>query len=384
VLAFSLLLAACNNGSTGGKPSGNTPKTDTYKGVADGKLYTLKITQKEARFAVLEGDKYELKVESTTGTKTSAGTVGNVEGGVLTLKPSKEGAATFTVTVPTDGTTTITEMSGTITFTDTSTEDAPSTLTPIENGGIDGIEGDYTYATNAGGATVMVYHYSGSGGVITIPSTLGGKPVTILGDGLFYQNASITGVTIPNSVITIGYGTFAHCPNLTSVTIGNSVTSIGESAFAECAALTGITIPGSVTTIGDYAFTKNGLTGLTIPNSVTTIGKGAFDSNPLTSLTIGNSLTKLSEGIFANITSLTSVIIPSSVKSIEKGAFGNCTNLTSVKFEGTIPASDFSDDSWAAFEGDLRAKFYATNTTDGTPGTYTTTAPVSWSSVWTK
>jgi len=32
----------------------------------------------------------------------------------------------------------------------------------------------------------------------------------------------------------------------------------------------------------------------------------------------------------------------------------------------------------------LRAKFYASNTTNGTPGTYTTTAPVGISSVWAK
>jgi hypothetical protein len=32
----------------------------------------------------------------------------------------------------------------------------------------------------------------------------------------------------------------------------------------------------------------------------------------------------------------------------------------------------------------LRAKFYASNSTNGTPGIYTTTAPVSSSSVWTK
>jgi hypothetical protein len=32
----------------------------------------------------------------------------------------------------------------------------------------------------------------------------------------------------------------------------------------------------------------------------------------------------------------------------------------------------------------LRVKFYATNPANGTPGTYTTTAPVSNNSVWTK
>jgi len=34
--------------------------------------------------------------------------------------------------------------------------------------------------------------------------------------------------------------------------------------------------------------------------------------------------------------------------------------------------------------GDLRDKFYAANPANGTPGTYTTTAPVDDESVWTK
>jgi len=32
----------------------------------------------------------------------------------------------------------------------------------------------------------------------------------------------------------------------------------------------------------------------------------------------------------------------------------------------------------------LRDKFYATNATNGTAGTYTTTAPVNYDSKWTK
>jgi len=71
------------------------------------------------------------------------------------------------------------------------------------------------------------------------------------------------------------------------------------------------------------------------------------------------------------------------------GAFNNCTSLTSVTFTGTIAEVNFgSINSYgnlvSPFNGDLRAKFYATNASNGTPGTYTTTAPVGNSSVWTK
>jgi len=79
---------------------------------------------------------------------------------------------------------------------------------------------------------------------------------------------------------------------------------------------------------------------------------------------------------------LKTVSIPNSVTTIEQNAFIGCTSLASVTFEGTIPSSGFNASS--PFLGDLRVKFYAANPANGTPGTYTTTAPVSGNSVWTK
>jgi len=52
-----------------------------------------------------------------------------------------------------------------------------------------------------------------------------------------------------------------------------------------------------------------------------------------------------------------------------------CPSLTSVTFQGTISSSEFYDTS----VGDLREKYLA-----GGPGTYTTTAPVGYYSIWTK
>tara|TARA_R110000868_G_scaffold55422_5_gene172227 strand:- start:543 stop:1238 length:696 start_codon:yes stop_codon:yes gene_type:complete len=93
----------------------------------------------------------------------------------------------------------------------------------------------------------------------------------------------------------IGNNQFFNDPSLTGLYLGNSVTSIGSNAFDSSANLIGsLTIPNSVTSIGNYAFGYcAGFTGsLTIPNSVTSIGSGAFYYCGFTgSLTIGSGVT---------------------------------------------------------------------------------------------
>jgi len=148
---------------------------------------------------------------------------------------------------------------------------------------------------------------------------------------------------------------------------GSSFTGIPDWAFDEgissgflgCETLTGITLPANVKSIGESSFYNcRNLSNIIIPNTVASIGVCAF----------------------AGCISFTSVTIPNSVNNIGGGAFSNCTGLASVEFKGAIPKDDFAPQ---AFDGDLRTKFYATDPNNGTPGRYTTTAPVSYSSVWT-
>ena len=115
-------------------------------------------------------------------------------------------------------------------------------------------------------------------GNITIP-----EGVTEISMGAFW-GASLTNITIPNTVTTIRENAFTECSSLTSITLPDSVTSIGNSAFSNCTSLTSVIFGEnpSLTTIGDYAFRycgyKNNTYNLTldIPNSVTTIGENAF------------------------------------------------------------------------------------------------------------
>jgi hypothetical protein len=197
---------------------------------------------------------------------------------------------------------------------------------------------------------------------------------------------TLTGINLPNSVTSIEEGAFQSFQNLASVSIGNGVTSIGKNTFDSCNSLTSLTIGNNVTSIGDYAFYScSKLSNLTIPNSVTSIGDRAFYScSSITSLTLPNRVKNIEQYAFYWC-KITSITIPSSVTSIGAGAFWTFSSLifdddlTSVTFQGTIPSSGFGRTNLntgsytSPFYGDLHEKFYATDSNNGTPGTYTRT-----------
>ncbi|MDR1868523.1 MAG: leucine-rich repeat protein [Treponema sp.] len=139
-----------------------------------------------------------------------------------------------------------------------------------------GTYGDFEY--DYGATTIMIKRYTGSGGAVSIPSTIDGKPVVAILDEVFYDYYNNTD------------------KGLTSVTIPNSVTYIGREAFS-LNQLTSVVIPNSVTFIGREAFSLNQLTSVTIPDSVTYIGFAAFIGNQLTSVTIGANV------LFGNVSS---------------------------------------------------------------------------------
>ena len=198
-------------------------------------------------------------------------------------------------------------------------------------------ENGFEYAVNEDGESVTLTKYSGSDTEVIIPSELGGKPVTAIGEDAFFKNKTITGVKIPEGVTSIGNSAFSYCNSLTEVTIPKSVTSIGDNAFSGCDSLTKATIPEGVTSIGDYAFSGcSSLTEVTIPEGVTSIGSGAFQScDSLTKATIPEGVTSIRDSVFEGCSSLTEVTIPKSVTSIKYAAFYDCGALATVYYGGS-------------------------------------------------
>ena len=135
---------------------------------------------------------------------------------------------------------------------------------------------DFEYKLTGG--SILIRKYVGRDTEVSIPSTIEGKTVTIIGDYAFLRCSSLSEITIPVGVTSIYIGAFGGCSSLRKITIPTNVKFIGESAFSGCSSLTTITIPAGVASIEDYVFSWCGsLSEITIPTSVMSIGAHAFD-----------------------------------------------------------------------------------------------------------
>lgn len=145
----------------------------------------------------------------------------------------------------------------------------------------------------------VIYGHNNSGITsITIPSTLGGKPVTMIYDYSFRDFKNLKKVVMPNTVTDIGIAVFDDCSALESVTFSNTLKHISVFAFRNCTSLKEVNLPDTVKS--------------------------------------------LYSGVFQNCSSMKTFHVPASLTFIGEGnLFIGCTSLTKLTFSSSVAMSDY-------------------------------------------
>ncbi len=206
----------------------------------------------------------------------------------------------------------------------------------------------WVFETN--NSTITVNGYLGSDGMVIVPDTLNGIPVTAIGNGCFRNQGGLTNVVMANTVTVIGADAFVDCSNLLSVTFSTNLIIISSNAFFGCTRLSDLILPASATSIGRAAFFGcASLHSIAIPAGVTNIEPQAFSATPdLAAINVsplntfyssvdGVLLDKTQTMLFAWPGGRTGAYrVPDTVISISEFAFHACSNLTSVSIPNQV------------------------------------------------
>lgn len=244
---------------------------------------------------------------------------------------------------------------------------AALTAAPLEEKG-------YTYLVEDENATIL--SYQGDESNLVLPETLGGKPVTKLGEEAFaYQK--LVSITLPKSLTTTGINPFLGCSaqvlpgenerftveagavldtqtntmvaylscgeesfqvpegvrviaprafyghqTLKSVTLPQSVEELGEEAFTECIKLEQIVLPEGLKAIAGQTFMGCvSLKEVKLPSTLLTIGDWAFAKGGLENIVVPEGVTAIGDWAFLRCHNLVGVTLPKSLESLSESAF---------------------------------------------------------------
>ena len=209
-------------------------------------------------------------------------------------------------------------------------------------------------------------------GAVEIPSTLGGCPVTEIGDYAFYSCGRMTALTFPPGVVRIGRFAISYQGGMAGIDLPDGLTEIAADAFFNCYGLTSVAIPSGVTNVGSSAFAYcSKLKSVTIPGSVQTLGDGVFsycrvldafavdETNPCCKVVDSCLLTKDGKTLLRGPAS-ERVVVPSCVEEVSDEAFSDCRNLWGVTFQEGVQTIGPNVFTWC---DDLQTVFFPSTVT---------------------
>ena len=172
---------------------------------------------------------------------------------------------------------------------------------------------------------------------------LSNTEITIMTDGVFFNNTSLTSIKLPNKLENFWDNAFNSCTHLNNIVMPSTVVGIYNNVFYGCTSLTNVTLNEGCTTLGHHVFKDSNLATVTFPKTLNSISEYAFENTKLNIVDLSNTqITSLPEGCFYNCGQLSDVKLPNGLTFIGEKAFQKST-IASI----TFPPSLQKIDEWA-------------------------------------
>lgn len=167
--------------------------------------------------------------------------------------------------------------------------------------------------------------------------------VTIMKDGVFFNNKSLTSIQLPNKLENFWDNAFNGCTSLNNIVMPSTVVGIYNNVFDGCTSLSNVKFNDRYTTLGHHVFKNCPLAAVTFPNTLNSIGEYAFESTKLETVDLSNTqITSLPNGSFYNCQQLNDVKLPIALTDIGERAFYQST-IASITFPSYLQKID----AWA-------------------------------------
>ena len=167
--------------------------------------------------------------------------------------------------------------------------------------------------------------------------------VTIMKDGVFFNNTSLTSIQLPNKLEYFWDSAFNGCTSLNTIVMPSTVKAIYNYVFQGCTSLSNVTLNEGCTTLGHHVFKNSSLAAVTFPMTLGSIGEYAFEGTKLETVDLSNTqIKKLPNGSFYNCEKLNDVKLPIELTDIGERAFYKSA-IASI----TFPSSLQKIDAWA-------------------------------------
>ncbi len=196
---------------------------------------------------------------------------------------------------------------------------------------------------------------------LIIPSQIENLDIVSIGKYAFYNNQTISSVTLSEGIIEIGEFAFSNSKRLNEITLPSSLKSIRSGAFSDCLVLKTINAPGDIVLegfgddvfystpwyeypedklllIGDVLIKFNDDVSSVELEDIRIIADSAFmDKKNLRHITLNVGLQKIRNKAFYNCTSLVYIEIPETVDEIGDYAFAFCSSLFRIIMKSKSP-----------------------------------------------